>query len=74
MPGRGSNYASPGRERSCSPSISSTTAGIDAVKSGWRKAGARSVDELYEVVSSSLPSVTAADARGVFANRGFRFA
>lgn len=40
----------------------------------WRKAGARSVDERYEVVSSSLPSGTAADARGLFVNCGFRFA
>jgi len=36
------------------------------LKRGWRKAGARSVEELYEVVSASLSSITTADARSFF--------
>lgn len=70
------------RARSCelwflpsySPDFSPIEPAFAKLKGGWRKAGARSVDELYEVVSSSLPSVTAADARGFFANCGFHFA
>jgi len=44
------------------------------LKRGWRKAGARSVEELYEVVSASLSSITTADARSFFVNCGFRCA
>lgn len=59
---------------SYSPDFSPIEQAFAKLKSGWRKAGARSVEELYEVVSTSLPSISAADARGFFTNCGFQCA
>lgn len=59
---------------SYSPDFSPIEAAFAKLKTAWRNAGARTLDVLYEVIITSLSTVTANDARGFFANCGFLLA
>lgn len=56
---------------SYSPDFSPIEQAFSKLKNQWRKAEARTPEALLDVVSSSLPSITAQDARGFFRDCGF---
>lgn len=57
---------------SYSPDLSPIEQAFAKLKSEWRRAGARSVELLYETIIASLPSITAGDAHTFFRDCGYQ--
>lgn len=57
---------------SYSPDFSPIELAFAKLKQHWRRAGARTIEALYDVISASLPTITATDARHFFAHCGYR--
>jgi transposase len=56
---------------SYSPDLSPIELAFAKLKQAWRQAGARTLEELYEVISASLPSITSDDAHSFFTHCGY---
>jgi transposase len=57
---------------SYSPDLSPIEPAFAKLKQAWRKAAARTLDALYETISTSLPSITSDDAQSFFTNCGYQ--
>lgn len=57
---------------SYSPDFSPIELAFAKLKQSWRKAGARSVEVLYDTISASLPTITPDDAHSFFTHCGYR--
>ncbi len=57
---------------SYSPDLSPIELAFAKLKQAWRKVGARSLEVLYDTISTTLPSITSADAQSFFAHCGYR--
>ena len=56
---------------SYSPDLSPIEPAFAKLKQAWRKAGARTLEALYDTISTSLPSITHHDAHNFFVNCGY---
>jgi len=56
---------------SYSPDLSPIEQAFAKLKNSWRKAAARTPEALLEAITTSLPSITPADARGFFRDCGY---
>lgn len=56
---------------SYSPDLSPIEPAFAKLKQAWRKAEARTLDALYDTISTSLPTITPEDARGFFTDCGY---
>jgi hypothetical protein len=63
-------------ERWCLPSYSADRApsepAVATLKQAWRQAGARTLYAVYATISTSLPSITGADAQHCFTHCGYQ--
>ena len=59
---------------SYSPDLSPIEPAFAKLKQAWRKAEARTLDALYDTISTSLPSITDDDAQSFFTNCGYHLA
>jgi transposase len=59
---------------SYAPDVSPIEPACAKRKHAWRKADARTLDDLYPVSADTLPTITPHDARGFFLDCGYRFA
>jgi transposase len=57
---------------SYSPDLSPIELAFAKLKQAWRKAGARTVEALYDTISTSLPTITCDDAHSFFTHCGYR--
>jgi len=59
---------------SYSPDLSPIEPAFAKLKQAWRKAEARTQDDLYDVIAGTLPAITPHDARGFFLDCGYYLA
>jgi transposase len=57
-----------------SPDLSPIEPAFAKLKQAWRKAEARTLDDLYNVIADTLPTITPHDARGFFLDCGYPLA
>ncbi len=54
------------------PDLSPIELAFAKLKQRWRKAGARTIDALYDTISASLSAITCDDAHSFFTHCGYR--